>query len=151
MKIAGSINQGADGAGDHGRRLALFSGVGLANTLTDFLVYAGLVAAGVFAPAANVAAFFAANAQSYLVNARVTFRKAGGPAAISPLGYAKFLGAHIVSLILSTAMIVAFADAIGPIAAKLASFVFTLAWNYATSALFVFKTHAGAEESRKTP
>ncbi|MEX0644983.1 MAG: GtrA family protein [Parvularculaceae bacterium] len=146
MTIARKSDRDTGLAGRHGRRIALFSGVGVVNTITDFVAYAALVGLGAFAPTANVIAFLGANAQSYIVNARITFREAGEPARLTLLGYAKFLGAHIVSLVISTAMIIAFADAIGAIAAKLASFAFTFAWNYAMSAFFVFRPRASVNK-----
>ncbi|MEQ8936266.1 MAG: GtrA family protein [Amphiplicatus sp.] len=123
----------------HGGRMALFGGVGLFNTLTDFLVFAALVAGG-FAPAlANVAAFFVANAQSYAVNARVTFREQGAPAPLSFGGYARFAAAHLISLAVSTAIVLVLAEKLGPYAAKGVALIVTFAWNYAMTALFVFR------------
>src|SRR5690606_5480450 len=49
----------------HGRRFALFGGVGLVNTATDLAVFAALMAAGLAPVLANGAGFVAANAQSY--------------------------------------------------------------------------------------
>lgn len=127
---------------DHGRRFALFGGVGVVNTATDFATFAALVAAGVSPVAANGAAFLVANTQSYWLNSRVTFRDGGGPARLSFGGYGKFLGAHIVSLAISTAMIAAFAGVIGAVGAKAVAAIFTLAWNYMMSAHFVFRAEA---------
>jgi putative flippase GtrA len=129
-------------AGGHGRRLVLFGGVGVFNTATDFIVFAGLVALGVFPVGANVAAFLVANAQSYWMNARVTFRNGEVPAATSLGAYGKFLSAHLVSLLISTGMIAAFANLIGAVGAKAVAAIFTLAWNYMMSAHFVFRAEA---------
>lgn len=126
----------------HGRRFVLFGGVGVANTATDFAAFALFVAAGVPAVAANGAGFLIANAQSYWMNSRVTFREEGRPAPISFRGYGKFLSAHLVSLLISTGMIAAFADVIGAVGAKAVAAIFTLAWNYMMSAHFVFKAEA---------
>lgn len=123
----------------HGRRLFLFGGVGVANTATDFLAFAALVALGLAPALANVLAFLLANAQSYLVNSRITFRTEDGPSALSPFGYGRFLAVHVVSLVISTAMIVAFAGVTGPLKAKAAATVFTFLWNYTVSALVVFR------------
>lgn len=126
----------------HGGRMVLFGAVGLVNSLTDFLIYAALVAAGTPPALANVAGFAAANVQSYLVNARVTFREAGRAAPVSIAGYGKFVGAHLVSLVVSTLMILMLADRVGPYASKAGAMVFTLVWNYATSTLLVFGPRA---------
>lgn len=126
----------------HGGRMALFGGVGLFNTLTDFLVFAALVAGGLAPAFANVASFFVANAQSYAVNARVTFREKGTPARLSVGGYAKFAAAHLVSLVVSTAIVFVLAEKIGPYAAKGGALVVTFVWNYTMAALFVFRPGA---------
>lgn len=136
-------------AASHGRRFVLFGGVGVANTATDFAAFAALIAAGISPVAANALAFFIANAQSYWMNSRVTFREAGRPAAISPGGYTKFLGAHLVSLLISTAMIAAFADVIGAVGAKALAAIFTLAWNYTMSAHLVFRPEPRRPESSR--
>lgn len=134
-----------------GGRIAKFGGVGLANTAVDFAVYAVLVAAGAPLLLANVASFAVANAQSYLLNSRITFRDAGGAARISFGGYGKFLAAHLMSLAISTAIIAIFADRWGPMASKASAAFFTFVWNYATSAILVFRrtraTTAGGEAS----
>lgn len=122
----------------HGVRLALFSGVGVLNTTTDFLVFVALLAAGLPAVAANGLGFLAANAQSYLVNARVTFRSGGNAAPLSWRGFLKFAGAHLFSLFLSSAAIILLSDAIGALAAKFAAAALSVLLNYATSAAFAF-------------
>lgn len=122
-----------------GARMARFGMVGVANTATDFAVFAGLLLLGLAPMIANGAGFLAANLQSYLVNARVTFVERGGaPAPVSLSGYVKFAGAHILSLVFSTAMLFALSDLIGPFAAKAAGAVFTFLWNYWSSAIFIF-------------
>ncbi len=129
----------SDAVRRHGERMAKFGGVGLLNTLTDFLVFAALAAAGLAPVLANAAAFLAANAQSYAVNARVTFREKGAAAPLSFRGYAAFAAAHLVSLLVSTAIVLVLADRTGPYAAKLAALAVTFVWNYAASAFFVFR------------
>lgn len=123
----------------HGKRLLLFGGVGVANTAMDFAVFIGLMTAGLSPVLANVGGFVAANAQSYFLNAQLTFREDGRPAQMSIKGYAKFAGAHLVSLLISTGMIIAFSDVLGAVFAKAAAVVATLLWNYAASAFFVFR------------
>lgn len=128
-----------------GARMARFGAVGLANTATDFALFSALILAGVAPTLANGAGFLAANLQSYLVNARVTFGEKGAPAPVSFSGYGKFAGAHILSLVFSTAMILVLSDRIGPFAAKAAGALFTFLWNYWSSAFFIFR--AGKENA----
>jgi putative flippase GtrA len=133
-------------ARDHGPRMLRFGGVGVANTITDLALFWVLIVAGLSPVVANVAAFFGANLQSYLVNARVTFRVDGRPAAVTLPGYLKFLAAHAMSLAVSTAMVALLAHRIGPLPAKAASIGFTFAWNYAATAAFVFAKRAAHPE-----
>lgn len=128
-----------------------FGGVGLVNTLTDFLGYAVLLAAGAAPLIANAFGFAAANAQSYLLNSQFTFREAGRAAQAAPAGYARFLAAHLASLAISTAMIALFADALGPIAAKAVAALFTFVWNYAASAIFVFRRRRAPVSGEAAP
>jgi putative flippase GtrA len=132
----------ARGVKTHGARFTRFAGVGVLNTACDVGVFAGLTALGVHPLAANAAAFLIANLQSYFLNARITFRSGGAEAPLALAGYAKFAAAHLASLAVSTAFIAALARILTPLGAKAASAVFTLAWNYAASAIFVFTTPA---------
>ncbi|MEZ5915487.1 MAG: GtrA family protein [Parvularculaceae bacterium] len=133
----------ADGALRRLRRhygaIMRFGVVGVGNVLTEFLVFNILMKAGFTLLAANAAGFLCANIQSYLVNAHVTFREDGAPAALSCKRYLRFFLAHSLSLAISTAFIAAFADAIGPNPAKLAAVGFGFIANYSMSALFVFR------------
>lgn len=122
-----------------------FGGVGVANTIADFIIFWALIAAGAPAVAANFTGFLAANLQSYLLNSRITFRAEGRPAAVSLSGYGRFLAAHAMSLAVSTILIVVLADRAGPLAAKAAAMGFTFLSNYAMSALFVFARRDLAE------
>lgn len=134
-------------ARDHGPRILRFGGVGVANTITDFAIFWLLIVGGLAPVPANIGAFFVANLQSYLLNARVTFRVDGRPAAVSPAGYMKFLAAHTMSLAVSTAMVAMLAARIGPLPAKAAAIGFTFAWNYATTAAFVFAQRAAHKDA----
>jgi putative flippase GtrA len=129
----------ARGLRRHSSRLARFGGVGVANTLADFSVYAGLLALGAPALAANAASFVVASGQSYVLNSRITFRDGGAPAPMSFGGYARFFAAHLMSLAISSAMIAVLAGQIGPLIAKASAIVFTFGLNYAMSAHFVFR------------
>lgn len=129
-----------------GKRMMRFGGVGLANTVTDFLVFVSLLTLSVSPLLANVAGFVVANLQSYALNSRITFRVSGAPAPVSPAGYGKFLAAHSFSLAISTAILLLLADRIGALPAKGAAMGFTFAWNYTTSALLVFHaSHDGRD------
>lgn len=123
----------------HVAQSAKFAGVGALNTAVDFGVFLLLQGIGVVALAANLAAFLAANAASYFLNSGLTFRENGEGARLSASRYVRFLSVHIASLAISSAFIALFANAIGPFAAKVCAAVVTLLWNYAASALFVFR------------
>lgn len=123
----------------HGSQAAKFAGVGFVNTALDFAVFMALHAAGLIALGANVASFFSANAASYALNAKFTFRK-GKRVALAD--YGRFLSVHLASLALSTAFIAAFADTIGALQAKIVAAAVTFIWNYAGSAFFVFRKGA---------
>ena len=121
----------------HAARASKFAGVGVLNTAVDFGAFAALTAAGVPALAGNLAAFVLANAVSYRLNGRFTFREA--EPRLSAAGYLRFASVHAVSLALSSGFIALFAGALGALGAKAAAAVFTLLWNYAASAFFVFR------------
>lgn len=132
------MRRSADHVKTHGRGLVLFSLVGAANTAVDFAVYSAGVLLGGAPALANIAAFAVANPFSYVVNSRVTFRRADGPAALSLAGYGKFCAAHLVSLAISTGLVFWLAPVIGPFIAKLSAVAVTLFLNYFASAVLVF-------------
>jgi putative flippase GtrA len=123
----------------HASQGAKFAGVGALNTAVDFAVFLLLQGIGGVALAANFAAFLVANGASYVLNSGFTFRESGESAALSASRYVRFLSVHIASLAISSAFIALFASAIGPFAAKVCAAVVTLLWNYAASAVFVFR------------
>lgn len=133
----------------HSGAMARFGAVGVGNTLTEFVVFGALMHFGVAPLAANTVSFFCSNLQSYVVNAHVTFRQDGAAAAKTFAGYRRFFLAHCLSLAISTAFIIAFADAIGPFLAKVAAAGFGFVANYVMSALFVFRQTAGNGPERK--
>ena len=135
--MAGGVN--LNGMRQHGRRLTLFSMVGVFNTALDFSIYAGVIAAGLAPVAANLLAFAVANIVSYAVNAKVTFRRKGVPAPLSFGRYAAFLSAHLLSLGISTALVFWFAEAWGPYIPKAAAVCVALFVNYSASALIAFR------------
>ncbi len=122
----------------HGGRMALFAGVGVANTVLDFAVFGALLAAGAPPLAANVGGFLCANLQSYLLNGRITFRRGGKAAPTSIAGYGKFAASHLASLGISSAFIAFLSGPLGAFGAKAASALFTFLCNYASSAFLVF-------------
>ena len=121
------------------RRAILFGGLGLFAAITYFCVFTGLNWICASLIVANAGAFLVANAQSYCLNSAITFRRNGAAAPRSLKGYAKFLAAHVAGLIASTILILALADAIGAMAAKILSIFVAYVFNYALSATFVFK------------
>jgi putative flippase GtrA len=134
VKLASPINP------QEGRRFGLFALVGVLNTAVDFAVFSAAVFAGVNPAPANLIAFAVANPLSYVVNGRVTFRYADGPAALSLTGYGKFCAAHLVSLAISTGLVVWLSAYAGPFYAKLAAIGVALFINYAASAIWVYRT-----------
>lgn len=122
----------------HRVRLLRFGGAGVLSAATDFAVFGAALASGIPATQANIAAFLVANVQSYLLNARLTFRSGGKGAPLSFGGYGKFLLAHAFSLGLSTAIIALAAPILGPWPAKFIALGVAAVWNYSASAFFVF-------------
>lgn len=129
----------------HSGAMMRFGFVGIGNVFTEFAVFNILLQSGVALLAANAAGFLCANLQSYVVNAQITFRENGAAAPLSVRSYARFFAAHCLSLAISTAFIVLFADRIGPNPAKLAAVGFGFIANYTMSAVFVFR---GGREAR---
>jgi putative flippase GtrA len=128
----------------NGRRFFLFGVVGVVNTLVDFAAFSAALALGVTPALANILAFATANPLSYIINGKVTFRSASGPAALSFGAYAKFCAAHLVSLAISTGLVFWLSPVTGAIPAKLLAVAATLLINFLTSSAIVF----GAGEKR---
>lgn len=123
----------------HGGQLARFGGVGVLCAITDFSLFAVLVALGAPPVPANVGSFLVANVEGYFLNGRVTF---GGLKPLSLKGYSKYFSAYAVSLILSTLIVGALASRVGPLYAKLAATGVAAIWNYLFVALVVFRRPA---------
>ncbi|MDZ7626816.1 MAG: GtrA family protein [Parvularculaceae bacterium] len=123
---------------DHAGGLARFGAVGVFNVATEFTVFGLLIAAGLVPVAANAIGFLCANAQSYIVNARFTFRVNGAPSPLSLSTYGRFLAAHCAALVVSTTFLVLLGPAIGLFQAKAAAVLVSFLLNYAMSARFVF-------------
>lgn len=127
-----------EGAKAHRGRILRFGGAGVLSALTDFTVFGFLIGAGVFAAAANIGAFLVANVQSYLLNARLTFRSGGKATPLTLPGYGKFLFAHAFSLGFSTLIVLWLSPSLGPWPAKFVALAAAAVWNYSASAFFVF-------------
>lgn len=135
----------------HGGRFVLFGLVGVFNTGVDFAVYSAIVLLGGGAAIANICAFAVANPFSYAFNSRVTFRRDGRAAPASFVGYAKYLAAHLASLVISTGIVLWLAPQHGPFAAKLAAVVVTLFINYFACAFLVFPRSAPSQGNGPNP
>ena len=135
----------------HGRQFLMFCLVGVFNTAVDFLAYSLAIVLGVSPALANILAFMVANPLSYLINSRVTFRRARAPAPVSLGGYGRFGLAHLVSLVIATAMVFFLSPRIGAFGAKGLAIAVTLGVNYLVSAFLVFphgaETKPGPGES----
>jgi putative flippase GtrA len=131
-----------------------FNAVGLLNTAVDFVVYTGLLGAGVHLLAAQTAGYGCGIVNSYLWNKYWTFRRGGvnragesGGSGGSLAGpgerarFARFVALNIGTLLLSLLVLWLAHDGIGlhPLAAKAAATAVTMVANYAGSRLWVFR------------
>lgn len=92
------------------RRQALrFAAVGVANTIVSFVIYAGLLALGVWYVAAAVAAYAGGLVNGYTLNRRWTF--AGGRMRASTL--ARYAAVQVTGLLLSLAILSALVELAG--------------------------------------
>jgi len=141
------IHQHKDRLKRHTNGLARFGAIGVFNVLTEFTVFTILLKLDVIPLAANALGFLAANIQSYLANANLTFRENGRAAKLSLPGYGRFFAAHSLTLVISTGFIAFLGPALGRhfghdlgmIAAKAPAVAFGFIANYAMSSLFVFR------------
>ena len=136
--------------GGHGRRMAMFGGVGVLCTLTDLIFYAILIAAGVVPVAANFFAFLIANIQGYALNGTVTFRKGGKRHPLSFTGYLKYFSGYSVALLISSLIIWRLADQLGPWIAKIIAVAVTAVWTYLVSVLFVYREPTARQSDEST-
>jgi putative flippase GtrA len=132
------------------RRAALFAGIGLINTTIDVSVFACLYRfEGLGVVPSNVLAFLLAAANSYLLNALVTFGDRAGT-RVSPAGFARFLCVAVIAMGASTAIVWLLAMHMHPLLAKLIATAASTAIGYAGTCRFVFP-HAGARGRRAPP
>lgn|GEM_PF-6959249 len=136
--------------GEHGRRMAMFGGVGVLCTLTDLVFYAGLVSANVLPVVANFFAFLIANIQGYALNGSLTFRKEGKRRPLSFGGYLKYFSGYSIALIIASLIIWRLADQFGPWVAKLIAVAVTAIWTYLVSVLFVYRDPAEERHSSES-
>lgn len=123
----------------HGGQLVRFGSVGILCAITDFSLFAALIALGAPPIPANIGSFMVANVEGYILNGALTFRT-DESVPLAPKGYAKYFGAYAASLVLSTVIVGVLAGRIGPLYAKALATGVAAIWNYALSALVVFKT-----------
>jgi putative flippase GtrA len=128
----------------HSGQLARFGAVGAVCAVTDFGLFALLIALGAPPIPANIGSFLVANGQGYVLNGRLTFRQ--DRESLSLKGYGKFLGAYSASLVLSTVIVGVLSEAIGPLFAKGIATGVAAVWNYALSALVVFRRSSRAKD-----
>jgi putative flippase GtrA len=134
---------------NHGRQAARFGVVGVLCAITDFGLFAVLVALDVAVIPANIASFLVANMQGYVLNAKFSFGE-GGAHALSARGYLKFFMAYAASLALSTLVVGLLAAPIGPLPAKVIATGLGAILNYLTSAYVVFR-RSGENPAEETP
>ena len=120
----------------HAGRLSKFGVVGVINTAVDYIVFAVLVQLfAVHVVPANIAGYGAGIVNSFVLNARFTFRdRAGGGNR-----FGLFVVVNLVGLVLSTGVVWMLSLTLHPLLAKLAATGVTLIWNYAMSDRFVFR------------
>ncbi|HVO46569.1 MAG TPA: GtrA family protein [Steroidobacteraceae bacterium] len=124
-------------------RALKFGLVGVANTATDFTIFALLTLVGQFAAAsANLLSYSCGIGLSFWLNRTWTFRDRSGDRPLSRL--TAFVLGSLVGLILSTAVVAWLAPHFGPVPAKLASIGASFSWNYLFSNFLVFRDRPGA-------
>jgi putative flippase GtrA len=128
-----------------------FALVGVLNTFVDVALFTTLSAALGLVPAwANIPSYGAGVLVSFLLNRRWTFRKRGGAPAAVMAEFSRFMAINLAGLLLSTALVAAFALMMPPLAAKVLSLPVSFAWNFLLSRGFVFhvadRSRLGGEE-----
>jgi putative flippase GtrA len=113
--------------------LLRFATVGAITTALDVSLFAGLTAAAVPAPLANLSSYSCGILLSYNLNRSWTFRARG-----SRLKALKFVLSTLTGLLISTVLVAMLSMTIPAVYAKLMSVPVVFAWNYLTVRLWVF-------------
>ncbi len=119
------------------RQAVSFAFVGILNTAIDFAVFGSLVALSVWPVKANVAAWAASFAFSYIFNATVTFRT-----EMRLTNLASFFATSLVTLAISTSCVLLLSQFIGIWPAKIASIAASYILGFALARGFVFRPKA---------
>ncbi len=118
-------------------KILSYSLVGVANTATDFAIFSILYYFAGWGPLwANSLAFGVAVSQSYLCNARWTFKQKA--ADLSLESYAYFVMINLGCLAISNGTIYLLDTITSPLSAKLLAAGIVLVWGYLMSSRFVF-------------
>ncbi|MBO0663020.1 GtrA family protein [Jiella sp. MQZ9-1] len=115
------------------QKLWRFASVGVVTTLLDLAMFSALVVCGAPAGPANIGSYSTGIAASYALNRRFTFGAKG-----SPLRAAKFAGAMLCGLGLSTLLVLLLSTLVPALAAKIISVPLVFLWNFAISRWWVF-------------
>ena len=130
-------------AGPHTRRATAFVGIGAVNTIIDFSVFALLSQlVGLDLIVSNILAFLIAVANSYLLNALITFadrRSRRGPFR----SLTRFFCVAVVALVVSTAIVYVMSMVAHPLIAKLIAVAGSTVVNYVGCYRFVFSGERG--------
>jgi len=110
-----------------------FAVVGIANTLADIAIFAGLTALGLVPALANLFSYSCGIALSYALNRRWTFRAQG-----SPQRMVKFALAMIAGLGLSTLLVAILATILPAVIAKILTVPVVFVWNFLLARYWVF-------------
>jgi putative flippase GtrA len=124
---------------DHARRLSIFAGVGILNTLIDLACFAFFYeCTGLGIIASNVLAFLAAATNSYVLNARLTFpdRAVASKRLDTSI---KFFTVAAFCLGLSTLIVAGAAFFVHPVFGKLLASAVSLGVGYVASNALVFQ------------
>ena len=122
---------------DHSTRTLLrFATVGAITTALDVSLFAGLTAAAVAAPLANVSSYSCSLLLSYNLNRSWTFSVGG-----SRLQVMKFAVSMVTGLLISTVLVAVLSMTIPAIYAKFISVPVVFVWNYFAARLWVFNVN----------
>ena len=119
-----------------GIQISRYALVGIANTITDFGIFALLFYACRMGPLwANAIAFFVAVSQSYLLNSKWTFNVR----EVELVKYLSFVAVSVGGLGISSLSIYVLNGLASPLVAKILAVGFVVLWGYVLSRTFVFR------------